>query len=187
VFGNKALVLNEKSPTIITEVTRDGDIAWELTINGVNNTYFWVHLVERFYEQPLVQINEETLDFETDELFLNITTWNGYKIDTITEGTIRLQVNRKIVFESEFDFLPQWQPQNLEISLSDILSNARKINLIIESADGIQTIIQIFDAGWTTGNTVMVVIIPFIGIGIMTLAIIEIKTKFISKRILEKN
>ena len=57
VFGNKALVLNEKSPTIITEVTQNGDIAWELIINGVNNTYFWVQFVERFYEQPLIIIN----------------------------------------------------------------------------------------------------------------------------------
>ena len=187
VFGNKALVLNEKSPTIITEVTNDGDIAWELTINGVNNTYFWVHLVERFYEQPLVQINEENLDFESDELYLNITTWNGYKIDAITEASVKLQVNNKIVYENKFDFLAQWQPTNLEISLSDIISNAKKIYLIIETEDGIQNIIQILDAGWTTGNTVMVVVIPFIGMGIITLVILEIKLKFVSKKILRKS
>jgi hypothetical protein len=187
VFGNKALVLNEKSPTIITEVTREGDVAWELTINGVNNTYFWVHLVERFYEQPLIRINEEILDFELDELYLNITTWNGYKIDDITQGVVKLQINRKIVYESDFNFNSQWQPSNIEISLNNVISRANKINLIIETEDGIQTIIQIFDANWTTGNTIMVIIIPFIGIGIITLVVLEIKSKFVSKRILRKD
>ena len=188
VFGNKALVLNEKSPTIITEVTQDGELAWELTINGVNNTYFWVHLVERFYEQPLIQINEEILDFESNELYLNLTTWNGYKIDSLTEGILRLQVDKDTVYENEFNFLPQWQPNIMEISLNNIKSNAKRINIILENEDGIQTIVEIYNAGWTTRNTVLVIAIPVIGGGLIAAVIIlERKKKLFSQIIPKKN
>jgi hypothetical protein len=71
--------------------------------------------------------------------------------------------------------------------LNNIKSNAKKINLIIENEDGIQTIIEIFNAGWTAGNTVLVVVVPVIGIGIATLVVLEIKKKFVSQKILRKS
>jgi hypothetical protein len=182
VFGNKALVLNEKSPTIITEVTKDGEIAWELTINGVNNTYFWVHLVERFYEQPLVQINEKILNLETNQLHLNLTVWSGYKIDAFANGILKVKENNKIIFEQNFEFLPQWQPQNIQISLSEIKSNPNRINLIIETEDGIQTVVEIFNSGWKTRNTVLLIVIPAFVSGLIVLLIyLEKKYTFLTK------
>ncbi|MCG3225815.1 MAG: aryl-sulfate sulfotransferase [Candidatus Heimdallarchaeota archaeon] len=188
VFGNKALVLNEKSPTIITEVTQDGEIVWELTINGVNITYFWVHLVERFYEQPLVQLNEVDLDSESNELYLNLTTWNGYKIDSLTEGSLKLRAGKKVIYEKAFNFLPKWQPNNFEISLTDVSSNTNKIYLIIENQDGIQITVEIFNTGWTTRNTVLVIIIPVIGGGLIaSVIILERKKKLFSQIFLKKS
>ncbi|NPD90526.1 MAG: hypothetical protein HGN29_17570 [Asgard group archaeon] len=188
VFGNKALVLNEKSPTFITEVTQDGEKAWELTINGVNITYFWIQMVERFYEQPLVQINEKILNLTASELYLNLTAWNNYKIDAKLVGTLSVMVDKNIVYENDFSFLPQWQPSIMEISLNSIKSNAKKINLILENEDGIQTIIEIYNVGWTTGNTVLVTVIPVVGSSlIVTLVILERKKKLISQKIRRKS
>ncbi len=184
IFGNRALVLNEKSPTIITEITTEGEIAWELIINGFNDTYFWVHLVERFYEQPIIQIEDEMLDLETGILNLNLTTWNGYKIDDITEGTLKVKVNKKIIYERKINFLPQWQPNNFQISLSNISNSVRKIQIIVENQDGIQTIDEIYNSGWSKGKIALTVTTPIIGSGILVaIFILERKKKFISGKL----
>jgi len=41
LVADRALLLAEESLAILTEVTESGEIAWELTIPGGNNTYYW--------------------------------------------------------------------------------------------------------------------------------------------------
>jgi hypothetical protein len=136
-FAGKALVLNLRDPVIITEVTEDGEIAWELQIPGVNDTYYWVHRVERFYEKPLITIHEQSLDLATRSLYLNISTWNLFKQDAISSGTYRILVDGEEISTHLFEFLPQWQSTTLEITLDTIPSNSRNIELVIENSDGI--------------------------------------------------
>ncbi|MCG3220332.1 MAG: aryl-sulfate sulfotransferase, partial [Candidatus Heimdallarchaeota archaeon] len=140
IFGNKALVLNLYDTSLITEVSKSGEIVWELSISGVDLTYFWIHRLERFYEGPLINVEESTIDLENGEINLNITTWNSYKIDAKTNGSIKVLVDRKVVFQDDYFFLPQWQPNNMLISLQNIKSNAKRIEIVVENQDGIQTV-----------------------------------------------
>ncbi|MBS3795778.1 MAG: aryl-sulfate sulfotransferase, partial [Candidatus Thorarchaeota archaeon] len=57
LFGDTSLLLAEREPVIMTEVARTGEIAWELRVPGVNDTYYWVHRLERFYDKPKIQIS----------------------------------------------------------------------------------------------------------------------------------
>ena len=188
IFGNRALVLNEKSPTIITEITEEGEIAWELIINGFNDTYFWVHLVERFYEQPIIQIEDEMLDLEAGVLDLNLTVWNGYKIDAFTEGTLKVKVNKKTIYERKINFLPQWQPNNFQVFLNNVSKSANKIQVIIENKEGIKTILEVFKLNWYSGKIALTVTMPIISCSILVaIILIERKKKFIRGRLFHKD
>jgi len=140
IFGNKALILNLYDTSLITEVSKSGEIVWELAISGVDQTYFWIHRLERFYDGPLIEVEEGTIDLENGEINLNITTWNSYKIDAKTEGTISVLVDRKVVFQDDIIFLPQWLPNNIQISLQNVKTNAKRIEIIVENQDGVQTV-----------------------------------------------
>ena len=136
-FAGKALVLNVRDPVIITEVTKEGNIAWELQIPGDNETYYWVHRIERFYEQPLIKIHEKSIDLSAGTLYLNISTWNIFKQDAISIGTSRILADGEVIFSDTFEFLPQWQSNGLEITLDNVPSNSQNIELVIENSDGI--------------------------------------------------
>jgi hypothetical protein len=144
IFGNKALVLNLPDDAFVTEVSKSGEIVWEISITGQDETYFWIQTLERFYEQPLVNFESVNIDLENGEIDLNITTWNSFKINAKTEGKISLKVDRETLFEEEVIFLPQWQPNNVIISLQNIESNAKRIELVVENEDGIQSIISLY-------------------------------------------
>ena len=185
-FGNKALVLNLQNPAILTEVTKEGEVAWELTINGENYTYFWVQNVERFYEKPLAEIQQSIIEVDNGILELNLTVWNGYKIDSVISGTVKVLADNQIIYENSFDFLPTWQPKNISISIDDLATNTKKLQLVIEDQDGIQTIIDLYTGGMSLLNKILIpsVIIVTTGLLIATYAILAKKN--ILPKILKK-
>ncbi|MGY5852656.1 MAG: aryl-sulfate sulfotransferase [Candidatus Thorarchaeota archaeon] len=143
-FAGKALVLNVRDPVVITEVTPDGVVAWEVQIPGVNDTYYWVHRVERFYEEPLVSINEQTLDTEARTLSLNFTAWDTIKQDAVRSGTFSIVANGQEVHQDTFQFLPQWQPNIIEVELTDLPASISLLQLIIENEDGITSTVTLY-------------------------------------------
>jgi hypothetical protein len=161
-FAGKALVLNVRDPVIIAEVTKEGDIAWEFQIPGVNDTYYWVHRVERFYEKPLIKINEQSIDLSVSSLYLNISTWNLFKQDAFSSGTSSIFADGEEIFSESFEFLPQWQSYDFEITLDNLSSNSRIIELVIENSDGFTNTVIIHQA--SDDNLFLYVGIPlFIG------------------------
>jgi hypothetical protein len=144
IFANKALVLARPDPIIFAEVTPDGEIAWELQVRGGNGTYYWAHRVERFYETPLVEIQDQVLDINAGALYLNLSTWNCVKEMFSTDGEIRVIVDGIQIYQDTFEFQPQWIPTNLEISLSDLPASIRYIELQIENSDGILKSVVIY-------------------------------------------
>ncbi len=137
IFGDKGMILNMRDPVIITEVTRDGQIAWELQIPGINDTYYWVHRMERFYEKPLITIHDQSINLDEGILSLNISTWDIFKQEATSQGTAKIVADGHVIYEESFEFLPQWQPNTLEISLTTLPSDVKIVDLVIENSDGV--------------------------------------------------
>jgi len=177
IFGNKALVLNVQDPVIITEVTPDGSIAWELAITGKNYTYFWVHRVERFYEKPLVKIHESIVDLDSKNLNLNFTTWNNYKIDAITSGIMKIVVDKQEIYSDSFNFLPNWIPSDISFSISNLPSKPKRIQLIIENQDGISSTISLYFGGVSLENKELIAFLSFLTGTILIVTYIFLRKK----------
>ncbi len=143
-FGDKALILNLRDPVILTEVTKNGTIAWELQIPGVNNTFYWVHRLERFYEKPLITIHNHSLDLSERFLWINLSTWNTFKQDTTSQGMLRIVADGQEVSQKSFEFLPHWQPTTFEITVNNLPSNAKVVEIIIENNDNIKNSVIIY-------------------------------------------
>lgn len=137
IFGDKGLVLNLRDPVIITEVTKDGEIAWELQIPGVNNTYYWVHRIERFYEKPLISIHNQSIDLKNGALWINFSTWNTIKQEATSPGIVRIIADGEEIYQESFEFSPQWQAKTFVITIDNLPSNLNTIKLIIENSDEI--------------------------------------------------
>jgi hypothetical protein len=144
IFGDKGLVLNIPDPVILTEVTRAGEIAWEMRIDGTNNSYYWAQRVERFYEKPIIQVNHKSVDVEAGTLHLNISTWNTYKEFAYSSGTVRVLGDGVELYSEDFDFLPQWQPTVLNINLDNIPAGISRIEVVVENADGLVRSVLIY-------------------------------------------
>ena len=136
-FGGKALVLNVRDPVIITEVTKTGTIAWELQIPGVDDSYYWVHRIERFYEKPLISVHAQSLDLDERTMWINLSTWNTIKQEIVSPGKAQVVIDGQEFYQESFEFSPQWQSTTLEISIDNLPSSVKTIKLIIENSDGI--------------------------------------------------
>ena len=146
IYANQALVLAQSDPVIFTEVTNDGTIAWELQVLGGNGTYYWAHRVERFYQQPLIEVHDSTFDRTTQTLVASISTWNCVKQMATSDGSLTVLVNGAVFHQEAFEFQPQWLDTNLEISLSNLPTNVNTIEIVIENSDGI------FNSVYVVGN-----------------------------------
>ncbi|MFX1424790.1 MAG: aryl-sulfate sulfotransferase [Promethearchaeota archaeon] len=144
-FGDKGLVLNLRDPVIITEVTKNGTIAWEFQIPGKNNSYYWVQRVERFYEEPLITIHDKLLNLAEGTLWINLSTWNTFKQEFTSLGTIKIILDSEEFYQKSFEFLPQWQSKVIEISLNNLPSSLTTIELVIENEDGIKSSLIIYN------------------------------------------
>jgi hypothetical protein len=136
-FAGKGLILNLRDPVIMTEVTEGGTIAWELQIPGIDNSYYWVHQVERFYEKPLITVHDQSIDFDKGTLWVNLSTWNTIIQDMVSPGTITISVDGEELYQKAFEFSPQWQPTSLEFSIENLPSTAKTIKAIITNEDEI--------------------------------------------------
>ncbi|MFX1285685.1 MAG: aryl-sulfate sulfotransferase [Promethearchaeota archaeon] len=145
IFGDKALILNLRDPVILTEVTKNGTIAWELQIPGMNNTFFWVHRLERFYAKPLITIHDQSIDLSDGFLWINLSTWNTFKQDATFQGIIKIVADGQEVSQESFEFLPHWQPTTFEITVNNLPSNAKAVEIIIENNDGIRNSVIIYE------------------------------------------
>lgn len=171
IFGDKGLVLNLPDPVIITEVTKDGQIAWEMRIEGENTSYYWTQCLERFYEKPIIQVNHKSIHPETGTLSLNVSTWNCYREFASSSGTIRIIADGRPLYTEDFDFLPQWQDTILEIELDNVPPGTSRIEVVVENADGLIKSLLIFGQpvdnllpiiGLIAGISGIIIIIPVI-------------------------
>ncbi|MFX1507708.1 MAG: aryl-sulfate sulfotransferase, partial [Promethearchaeota archaeon] len=137
IFAGKGLILNLRDPVIITEVTKAGTIAWELQIPGIDNSYYWVHRIERFYERPLISLHDQSIDFDKSTLWVNLSTWNTIKQKMMTPGTLSIVVDGEEIYQKSFEFSPQWQPTSLEIRIEDLPSNVKTIKVLVTNEDDI--------------------------------------------------
>ncbi|MBD3157852.1 MAG: hypothetical protein GF309_03595 [Candidatus Lokiarchaeota archaeon] len=134
LFGDRALLLAEESPAILTEVTKSGEIAWELTIPGGNNTYYWVHRAERFYESPKIEIASESLDAGSGTILANLSVWNGFKQDAKSNGMLTIYADDSQVHEESFEFKRNWQATHLTIDI--VVTPFNRLEIVVENEDG---------------------------------------------------
>ncbi|MHA1199872.1 MAG: aryl-sulfate sulfotransferase [Candidatus Heimdallarchaeaceae archaeon] len=179
IFGNKAEVLNLRDPIYLTEVTPAGEIAWELMIDGDNNTYFWVQNFERFYEQPVINIQESLMDIPNGILNLDLTTWNCYKTDYETQGTVKIIADGEIIYEDDFSFEAYFKSNILNISLTSVPSSVKHLEIVIENQDGIQGVEILFHKGSSISTILISTLVPVgtVGIFIGTYFILKKKNK----------
>lgn len=144
-FGGKGLVLNVRDPVILTEVTKNGTIAWELRIPGVNDSYYWVHRVERFYEKPLISIHDQSIDLDKGTLWINLSTWNTIKQEAMSPGVVKIVVDNQEIYQKSIEFSPQWQATTFVITIDNLPSNLNTIKLIIENNDEISNSLILFN------------------------------------------
>jgi hypothetical protein len=144
-FGDKGLILNVHDPVILTEVTPEGEIAWELQIPCINNTCYWVQRVDRFYEAPIIEVNDYTLDLGSGDLWLNVSAWDSYKLDANTAATVRLVADGQEVYQDSFEFLRQWQDTSFQFAVSGISSSTKLIEIVVENDDGIEGRFTLYD------------------------------------------
>ena len=176
IFANKALVLARPDPIIFAEVTRDGTIAWELQILGGEGTYYCAHRVERFYETPLLQINDKTLNLNSQSLSLNISAWNCVKEMFSTNGKVRILVNGEELYQNTFQFRSQWLPSNLLISLSNLPTDVKTIELQVENSDGIIKTVMIYGTLEPQSIDPIFYVIAGIAIAMPVILLIRVRT-----------
>lgn len=145
IFGNKGLVLNVRDPVILTEVTAEGEIAWELQIPCINNTCYWVQRIDRFYEDPIIEVNDYTLDLESGDLWLNVSAWNEFKLDANSAATVKVLADGQEVYQDSFEFPRQWQDAGLQFAVSGLPSSTKFIEIIVENSDGIEGRFTLYD------------------------------------------
>ena len=61
-----------------------------------------------------------------------------------TDGEILVIVDGTEIYQDTFEFQPQWIATNLEVSLSDLPTNIRYIELQVENSDGILKSVVIY-------------------------------------------
>ncbi|TFG32890.1 hypothetical protein EU527_09155 [Candidatus Thorarchaeota archaeon] len=186
IFANKALTNSVDDPVIITEVTRDGEVAWELMVPGANNTNYWTHRLERFYNAPIIKVDNNSLDFDSTErtLSLNLSVWDTFKQDAPSPGHLKIRVNGIEIYNEAFDFLKQWQETELQVSLTELPASVNYIQLIIENADGLQGIVLLYGIV-PEGTPTTSLIIPFMvvtAIVVPAIFLVLIKTGRLSIR-----
>lgn len=187
IFGDKGLVLNLRDPVIITEVTRNGTVAWELRIPGVNNTYYWVHQLERFYERPIISIQNHSIDLDTGEVYINLTTWNTIKQDATSPGILSLIADEEVIYQEFFEFKSQWQPNTFEIVVNNLPSNVKVVEIVIENSDGIKRSLIIYRETSSPPFLINGVMLIFGGLMVAIPSVIVFRESMKMRRLSEHN
>ena len=162
IYGNKALVQSQPDPVILTEVSPDGDIVWELQICGGNGTYYWAHRLERFYEEPQIQVNSQDLNLNLRTLSLNLSLFNNVKQMCSTSGEIRIIVNGDEIYQDTMTFQPQWIPAVESVDLANLPNSVNYIELQVENSDGAIASLMIYGQLPGTGASLDPVILSIV-------------------------
>ncbi|MCG3257608.1 MAG: hypothetical protein KAU62_16000, partial [Candidatus Heimdallarchaeota archaeon] len=132
------------------------------------------------------EIQQSIIEVDNGILELNLTVWNGYKINSVISGTVKVLADNQIIYENSFDFLPTWQPNNISISIDDLATNTKKLQLIIEDPDGTQTIIELYSSGMSLLNKILIPSVIVVSIGLLIATYVILTKKNILPKILKK-
>ncbi|MFX1579874.1 MAG: aryl-sulfate sulfotransferase [Promethearchaeota archaeon] len=180
IYGNMALVQAREVPVILAEVSRAGEIVWEVQLIGGEGTYYWAHRVERFYETPLIEVHDSIYDGTSQTLFVNMSTWNCVKQMYSSAGSLAVLVNGDVFYQEDFEFLPQWLETNLEISLSSLPTIVNTIEIVIENSDGITNSVYVVGSGPQSVDPVFFVLVGLM-VAIPVVLVVLVKTGRITK------
>jgi hypothetical protein len=126
---------------ILTEVNKDGEIVWEFAINGT-----FTYRAERFYNAPVVSINETSLtSVKGMNSIINITVWNSFRERKSSSGRVVVLSGESVLTEQNFEFLPYWQDTylSIEIPTEKYKSGKHELVFAVENSDGISRIISL--------------------------------------------
>ncbi|MFW9849424.1 MAG: aryl-sulfate sulfotransferase [Candidatus Thorarchaeota archaeon] len=180
IYGNMALVQAREVPVILAEVSRAGEIVWEVQLIGGEGTYYWAHRVERFYEAPLIEVHDSIYDGTSQTLFVNMSTWNCVKQMYSSAGSLAVLVNGDVFYHEDFEFLPQWLETNLEISLNSLPTIVNTIEIVIENSDGITNSVYVVGSGPQSVAPVFFVLVGLM-VAIPVVLVVLVKTGRITK------
>ncbi len=121
----------------ITEVNADGDIVWEIAINGTDT-----YRVERFYLSPVLLLPATDFEISNKEnLNFNVTVWNSFRERRKSPGTFDVLNGDELLQSTDFYFGAYWQPVNVTVDLTaDALDlGSYNLTIIVTNEDGIST------------------------------------------------
>lgn len=122
----------------ITEVNMDGEIVWEIAINGTDT-----YRAERFYLAPIIKLDTVALSTKVKHnTAINLTVWNSFRERMHSPGKLEIASdNDDVLLTHDFTFLPYWQPTNLsfEVPTEDFAKGSYNLTVTVTNADGLST------------------------------------------------
>ena len=109
---------NDDSPARITEITPNGEIAWEVLLNDTEGSAIWgVYRAERILSTPYIQIEKLAYNYTGNDLNISMQVSDSYRARYATPGTIQVRdLDNTILGKEEFTFLPYWQLTPLDLN-----------------------------------------------------------------------
>jgi hypothetical protein len=142
-------------PAYITEVDPKGDIVWELAVEQGIMDYLGVYNADRFFELPLVHINQTDYFLTPDEdLVFQVKTWDTFDTRIARNGVLTITEGNKVLLTVDFAFQPHWIETIINVNVSSLGNGGRTLNLAITNEDGLKTNIPIIiNGGYTSFET----------------------------------
>ena len=140
-----------RHPAYITEVDTKDEIVWELAIEQGFGNYWGIFNADRFFEAPLVEINQTDYTVNsTEDLVLQVRTWDTYDTRTARDGTLTITEGENVLESFDFKFQPHWQETNLYVNISSKGNGERTLALTITNEDDLSTRMPITVNGGAT-------------------------------------
>jgi hypothetical protein len=173
---------NPTHPASITEVDPKGEIVWELAIEQEIRGYWGIYSADRFFETPLVELDQTDFSLAPDEdLLLQVRTWDTFDTRITRDGLLTITEDGKVLKSLDFKFQPHWQETAVNVTISSLGNRSRTLTLSITNEDGIITTLSIqINGGKSTKTTTSIPVEPTMAI--LTLFIIGSRRLFTTKR-----
>lgn len=124
-------------PTHLTEVTPEGEIAWEMKFDHLPEIRTKFYQVERFFKAPLIKINKVADKTEEEgKIEVNLSVWNTYRTRYPSKGRIYFDLKNEILINESFYFQPHWQETKLTYEIPYQNSGVDVLKVIVENSDG---------------------------------------------------
>ncbi|UCE13561.1 MAG: aryl-sulfate sulfotransferase, partial [Candidatus Heimdallarchaeota archaeon] len=125
-------------PLYFTEVNQAGEIVWEITFNRSQEWEWRGYRVERYLEQPIIDISEVLLEINEGEMALiRLSTWDVIRRRYHTNATLNVFNNSTLIAKKSFEFLPFWQETEVSINVTKLAVGIHYLNVVIENPDRI--------------------------------------------------